>query len=147
MRHIGEWELASTTFRLMFGWTDSVHVCCAMLVRGEDTYGHYRPGRTSPVAERDAAALSVHQRVSDRYRENYKIQVTRHEQLYAGDVITWMSREPARNRYSLVSAATGLRRDQSAPDRRHSVQRVEFPRGKADFPLLLARHDDFNLLE
>ena len=37
-----------------------------------------------PAAERDAAALAVHQAVSDRYRENYNVQVRRHEALYAG---------------------------------------------------------------
>src|SRR5580698_4251396 len=50
---------------------------CAMLVRGEDTYGHFDL-IDPPSAERDAAALATHQRVSDRYRENYQIQVTRH---------------------------------------------------------------------
>jgi hypothetical protein len=55
--------------------------CCAMLVRGEDTYGHFDLVEP-PTAERDAAALAVHQLVSDRYRGNYKIQVTRHEQQY-----------------------------------------------------------------
>jgi non-haem Fe2+, alpha-ketoglutarate-dependent halogenase len=57
--------------------------CCAMLVRGEDTYGNFELIEP-PTAERDAAALTAHQLVSDRYRENYKIQVTRHEQQYAG---------------------------------------------------------------
>jgi len=56
--------------------------CCAMLVRGEDTYGNFDLIEP-PTAERDAAALATHQLVSDRYRENYKIQVTRHEQQYA----------------------------------------------------------------
>ncbi len=57
--------------------------CCAMLVRGEDTFGNFDLVEP-PTAERDATALATHQRVSDRYRENYKIQVTRHEQRYAG---------------------------------------------------------------
>jgi hypothetical protein len=57
--------------------------CCAMLVRGEDTYGNFELIEP-PTAERDASALAAHQLVSDRYRENYKIQVTRHEQQYAG---------------------------------------------------------------
>jgi hypothetical protein len=57
--------------------------CCAMLVRGEDTYGHFDLIEP-PTAERDASALAAHQLVSDRYRENYKIQVTRHEQQYPG---------------------------------------------------------------
>ena len=56
--------------------------CKAMLVRGEDRFGHFDlvepPGR-----ERDAAALAAHQEVSDRYRENYGIQVTRHERRFA----------------------------------------------------------------
>jgi non-heme Fe2+,alpha-ketoglutarate-dependent halogenase len=56
--------------------------CCAMLVRGEDTYGNFDLIEP-PTAERDAAALAAHQLVSDRYRENYKIQVARHEQQYA----------------------------------------------------------------
>ena len=54
-----------------------------MLVRGEDTYGHFDLIEP-PTAERDAAALATHQRVSDRYRENYQIQVTRHEVQCAG---------------------------------------------------------------
>ena len=56
--------------------------CCAMLVRGQDTYGNFDLVEP-PTAERDAAALATHQLVSDRYRENYKFQVTRHEQQYA----------------------------------------------------------------
>ena len=61
---------------------DSPVRCKAMLVRGEDKFGHfdlYDP----PKAERDADALAVHQSVSDRYRENYKIQVTKHEERFA----------------------------------------------------------------
>src|SRR4051794_15549854 len=57
--------------------------CRAMLVRGEDRYGHFDLIEP-PAAERDAAALALHQRVSARYRENYTIQVKRHEQRYAG---------------------------------------------------------------
>ena len=56
--------------------------CRAMLVRGEDKFGHfdlYDP----PKAERDAAALAMHREVSDRYRENYRHQVTRHEEYFA----------------------------------------------------------------
>lgn len=49
----------------------------AMLVRGEDTYGHFDL-IDPPAAERDAAALAVHQEVSDRYRANYNLQVERH---------------------------------------------------------------------
>jgi len=52
--------------------------CKAMLVRGEDTHGHFDL-IDPPVAERDAAALAAHQSVSERYRENYKFQVARHE--------------------------------------------------------------------
>ena len=56
--------------------------CKAMLVRGQDTHGNfdlYDP----PAAECDAAALKTHQEVSDRYRENYRHQVTLHEQFFA----------------------------------------------------------------
>ena len=54
----------------------------AMLVRGEDRYGHFDLV-DPPAAERDTAALAVHQAVSDCYRENYRYQVIRHEQAYA----------------------------------------------------------------
>lgn len=53
-----------------------------MLVRGEDTYGHFDLV-DPPQAERDPAALATHQLVSDRYRANYNEQVKRHEQQYA----------------------------------------------------------------
>ena len=53
----------------------------AMLVRGEDRYGHFDL-IDPPAAERDAAALAAHQAVSDRYRENYRIQVERHERAF-----------------------------------------------------------------
>ncbi len=60
------------------------HVCVnspvrlkAMLVRGEDRYGHFDL-IDPPAAERDAAALAAHQEVSDRYRANYNVQVKRH---------------------------------------------------------------------
>ena len=56
--------------------------CCAMLVRGEYNHGHFDLIEP-PSDELDPAALAVHQQVSDRYRENYQIQVARHEQLYA----------------------------------------------------------------
>jgi non-heme Fe2+,alpha-ketoglutarate-dependent halogenase len=56
--------------------------CCAMLVRGEDTYGHFDL-IDPPTAERDAAALAMHQQVSDRYRANYNEQVQRHAQRFA----------------------------------------------------------------
>jgi hypothetical protein len=55
----------------------------AMLVRGEDRYGNFDLIEP-PRAERDAAALAMHQEVSDRYRENYKIQVVRHAERFAG---------------------------------------------------------------
>ena len=61
--------------------TGSVRLC-AMLVRGKDTYGHFDLV-DPPAAERDPAALAVHQRVSDQYRENYNEQVRRHEQRFA----------------------------------------------------------------
>ncbi len=54
----------------------------AMLVRGEDRYGHFDL-IDPPAAERDAAALAVHRAVSDSYRENYRIQVERHERTFA----------------------------------------------------------------
>jgi non-haem Fe2+, alpha-ketoglutarate-dependent halogenase len=54
----------------------------AMLVRGEDRYGNFEL-IGPPSAERDAASLAVHQQVSERYRENYKIQVARHEERFA----------------------------------------------------------------
>ena len=54
----------------------------AMLVRGEDRYGHFDLVEP-PKAERDPAALAVHQAVSDRYRENYRVQVVRHDERFA----------------------------------------------------------------
>ncbi len=57
--------------------------CKAMLVRGEDRYGHFDLF-APPAAERDPAALAVHQDVSDRYRENYRDQVTRHVARFGG---------------------------------------------------------------
>jgi hypothetical protein len=56
--------------------------CRAMLVRGEDRFGHFDLV-DPPGAERDAAALAAHQGVSDQYRENYRLQVGRHEQRFA----------------------------------------------------------------
>lgn len=56
--------------------------CMAMLVRGEDTYGHFDLF-DPPKVERDAAALATHQRVTDAYRANYNIQVQRHADRYA----------------------------------------------------------------
>jgi len=54
----------------------------AMLVRGEDRCGNFDL-IDPPAGERDAAALAVHQQVSERYRENYKVQVERHAQQFA----------------------------------------------------------------
>lgn len=54
----------------------------AMLVRGEDRYGHFDL-IDAPAAERDPAALANHQRATDQYRENYAVQVKRHEEEYA----------------------------------------------------------------
>ena len=54
----------------------------AMLVREEDTYGHFDL-IDPPSAERDAAALAVHLQVSDAYGKNYNEQVRRHEQQFA----------------------------------------------------------------
>jgi non-haem Fe2+, alpha-ketoglutarate-dependent halogenase len=58
------------------------HRLHAMLVRGADRYGHFDL-IDPPAAERDAAALAVHQQVSDRYIANYNEQVRRHEQFAA----------------------------------------------------------------
>jgi hypothetical protein len=61
---------------------DSPVRCMAMLVRGQDHYGHF--DLFEPTGgERDAAALALHQQVSDRYRENYRIQVERHAERFA----------------------------------------------------------------
>ena len=57
--------------------------CQAMLVRGTDRYGHFDL-IAPPAAERDAAALAVHQSVSDRYRANYAEQVKRHDARFTG---------------------------------------------------------------
>lgn len=54
----------------------------AMLVRGEDTYGHFDLIEP-PAAERDAAALAAHQAVSETYRANYREQVERHARQFA----------------------------------------------------------------
>jgi non-heme Fe2+,alpha-ketoglutarate-dependent halogenase len=54
----------------------------AMLVRGEDRCGNFEL-IDPPAGERDATALAVHQQVSERYRENYKVQVVRHEERFA----------------------------------------------------------------
>jgi non-haem Fe2+, alpha-ketoglutarate-dependent halogenase len=54
----------------------------AMLVRGEDRYGHFDLV-DPPAAERDAAALAAHEAVSARYRENYQVQVARHAAMFA----------------------------------------------------------------
>ena len=54
----------------------------AMLVRGQDRHGNFELIEP-PKAERDAAALKTHQEVSERYRENYKIQVVRHDERFA----------------------------------------------------------------
>jgi len=61
---------------------DSDVRCKAMLVRGEDRYGHFD---LAPPAggERDAAALALHQEATDRYRENYRIQVAKHAARFA----------------------------------------------------------------
>ena len=61
---------------------DSDVRCKAMLVRGEDKYGHFDLIEP-PRAERDAAALATHEAVSAAYRANYNIQVKKHEERYA----------------------------------------------------------------
>ena len=53
----------------------------AMLVRGADRCGHYDL-IDPPMAERDAAALATHERVSAAYRENYRVQVERHSERF-----------------------------------------------------------------
>jgi non-haem Fe2+, alpha-ketoglutarate-dependent halogenase len=53
----------------------------AMLVRGEDRFGHFDLV-DPPSVERDAAALAAHQDVSDRYRANYNEQVRRHAERF-----------------------------------------------------------------
>jgi hypothetical protein len=60
---------------------DGPHRLKAMLVRGRDTYGHFDL-IDPPSAERDAAALAVHEQVSEAYRKNYNEQVRRHEQKF-----------------------------------------------------------------
>jgi non-haem Fe2+, alpha-ketoglutarate-dependent halogenase len=55
----------------------------AMLVRGEDRCGHYDL-IDPPRAERAAAALAAHERVSGAYRENYRVQVKRHLERFGG---------------------------------------------------------------
>jgi hypothetical protein len=55
----------------------------AMLVRGEDTYGHFDL-IDPPSVERDAAALATHLQVSEAYGRNYNEQVKRHEARHAG---------------------------------------------------------------
>ena len=57
--------------------------CKAMLVRGEDRHGHFDLIEP-PAAERDAAALAVHQGVSDQYRANYNAQVELHKARFEG---------------------------------------------------------------
>jgi len=54
----------------------------AMLVRGQDTHGHFDL-IAPPSAERDAAALAVHKQVSEAYGRNYNEQVKRHERRFA----------------------------------------------------------------
>lgn len=56
--------------------------CMAMLVRGQDRYGHFDLF-DPPTVERDTHALDLHQRVTDAYRANYNKQVVRHQQLFA----------------------------------------------------------------
>ncbi|MEJ0018871.1 MAG: phytanoyl-CoA dioxygenase family protein [Acetobacteraceae bacterium] len=61
---------------------DSPVRCCAMLVRGEDRYGHFDL-LDPPAAERDAAALAAHLLATERYRANYQVQVPRHTAAHA----------------------------------------------------------------
>ena len=54
----------------------------AMLVRGEDRFGHFDL-IDPPAAGNDEAALAVHREVSEQYIRNYNEQVRRHEQAFA----------------------------------------------------------------
>ena len=54
----------------------------AMLVRGEDKYGHFDL-IDPPKGELDAEALATHEKVSTRYRDNYNEMVKRHEAEFA----------------------------------------------------------------
>jgi hypothetical protein len=54
----------------------------AMLVRGTDEYGHFDL-IDPPKGELDAEALATHERVSNRYRDNYNEMVKRHETEFA----------------------------------------------------------------
>jgi hypothetical protein len=58
----------------------------AMLVRGQDRYGHFDLIEP-PAAELDAAGLAVHARVGDRYRDNYNEQLRRHEAAHGGQLV------------------------------------------------------------
>jgi non-haem Fe2+, alpha-ketoglutarate-dependent halogenase len=57
----------------------------AMLVRGQDRYGHFDLVQP-PKAERDAEALATHAFVGTRYIENYRVQVGRHVERFRGAV-------------------------------------------------------------
>jgi len=57
--------------------------CKAMLVRGEDKYGHFDL-IDPPKGERDADALATHMAVSTQYRANYNEQVKRHVAQFTG---------------------------------------------------------------
>jgi ectoine hydroxylase-related dioxygenase (phytanoyl-CoA dioxygenase family) len=54
----------------------------AMLVRGEDRYGHFDL-IGSPKAELDAAALAAHEEIGGRYRDNYTEQLRRHAEAFS----------------------------------------------------------------
>jgi len=55
----------------------------ALLVRGEDRHGHFDLIE-APTTELDAAALTVHEQVGNRYRDNYNEQLHRHEAAFSG---------------------------------------------------------------
>lgn len=55
--------------------------CCAMLVRGEDRYGHFELIE-APKGELDEAGLAAHDLATRRYRDNYLEQVERHKEAY-----------------------------------------------------------------
>ena len=58
------------------------HRLFAMLVRGQDTGGHFDL-LPAPQAEFDPAALALHEQVYQRYRRNYAEQIEMHDRRFA----------------------------------------------------------------
>lgn len=54
----------------------------ALLVRGENRYGHYDL-LPDPVAELDSAGIALHDATYKRFRENYFEQERLHDQAFA----------------------------------------------------------------